>query len=187
VKLNLPNKITLARILTIPVVVYMLLWLPDPKMSVAAAVLVVLASLSDILDGYLARKRNQITGLGKLLDPIADKLLLIAVMIPLIELNRIPAWIGVLLLGREFAVTGLRAIAAGEGMVIPAGRMGKHKATLETIALVILILDFPLLGVDLHVVGILVLLLALVAATASGIEYFVSFFKRLPPDAGGVG
>jgi CDP-diacylglycerol--glycerol-3-phosphate 3-phosphatidyltransferase len=187
VKLNLPNRITIARILTIPVVVYMLVWLPDPKMAIAAAVLVVIASLSDILDGYLARKRNEITSLGKLLDPIADKLLLIAIMIPLIELNRIPAWMGVLLLGREMAVTGLRAVAAGEGIVIPAGRIGKHKATLETIALVILILDFPLFGIDLHAVGIIVLLLALVAATVSGIEYFVSFLKRLPADDGKVG
>lgn len=143
--LNIPNVLTLFRIFLVPFIVVVLLtefeferWF-FLKRELLAVVIFVTASITDILDGYLARKRGQVTTLGMLLDPIADKLLVVSVLISLVELRLVPAWIAVIIVGREFSATGLRMIAALRGVVIPAGQIGKWKMVLEIVALCFLI------------------------------------------------
>lgn len=143
--LNIPNILTLFRIFMVPLVVVVLLtefeferWF-FMKRELLAVVIFVTASLTDILDGYLARKKGQVTTLGMLLDPIADKLLVVSVLISCVELRLVPAWIAVIIVGREFSATGLRMIAALRGVVIPAGQIGKWKMVLEIIALCFLL------------------------------------------------
>jgi CDP-diacylglycerol--glycerol-3-phosphate 3-phosphatidyltransferase len=143
--LNLPNLLTLLRIFMVPVVVVVLLtefqferWF-FLKRELLAVVIFVAAALTDILDGYLARKKHQVTALGQLLDPIADKLLVVSVLISLVDLRLVPAWLAVVIIGREFSVTGLRMVAALQGVVIPAGHLGKWKMVLEIVAICFLI------------------------------------------------
>jgi CDP-diacylglycerol--glycerol-3-phosphate 3-phosphatidyltransferase len=122
--MNLPNRITLARIVLVPIFLLILSVKIKYGHFLAAAVFILAAS-TDGLDGYLARKRNQVTKLGKFMDPLADKLLVSAALISLVELGKISAWVAFIIIGREFAVTGLRSIAAAEGVVISASRLGK--------------------------------------------------------------
>ena len=125
--INLPNFITLTRILLIPVFV-VLFATPTPNRSLSAGLVFVVAALTDLLDGYLARRNGQVTTLGKLLDPIADKLLVLSALILLVNVDRVSALVAILIIAREVAVTGIRAIAAGEGMVISAETTGKHNS-----------------------------------------------------------
>lgn len=141
VRLNVPNLLTLFRIFLVPFVVVVLLtefkferWF-FLKRELLAVFLFVTASVTDILDGYLARKKKQVTTLGMLLDPIADKLLVVSVLISLVELRLVPAWLTVIIVGREFSVTGLRMVAALKNVVVPAGQLGKWKMVLEIIAI----------------------------------------------------
>ncbi|MDQ3179390.1 MAG: CDP-diacylglycerol--glycerol-3-phosphate 3-phosphatidyltransferase [Acidobacteriota bacterium] len=142
--MNLPNYITLGRIIIVPLLVVVLLtpvaeaWFGISSYALAIAIFLV-ASLTDILDGHLARRRNQVSNLGKLLDPIADKLLVSAALIVLVEKHLAPAWTVVIILGREFIVTGLRSIAATEGIVIQAQRVGKIKMWAQCVAIVALL------------------------------------------------
>src|SRR5580765_7789159 len=122
--LNLPNALTLSRIFLTPLLVVILLTRIDGK-EIYGVVIFVVAALTDYLDGYIARKRNQVTDVGKLLDPIADKLLITSAFISLVELNLAPAWMVVIIVGREFAVSGIRSIAASQGYVMPANTLGK--------------------------------------------------------------
>ncbi len=143
--MNLPNKLTLIRIFLIPVFLLVLSLNVKYGDYIAAAVFILAAS-TDGLDGYIARKRRLITTLGKLMDPLADKLLVSAALIALVELQRLPAWVAVIIIGREFAVTGLRTLAAAEGTIIAAGKLGKIKTVTQIIAISLLILkDLPLL------------------------------------------
>jgi len=136
--LNLPNKLTLTRVLIVPVLVVVLL----TKLSDWLALAIFLAAAStDFVDGYLARSRKQITVLGKLMDPIADKLLIAGALISLVELGRVHAWIVVVIVGREFAVNGLRAVAAAQNIVIPAGKLGKIKMVAQIITVSLLIFN----------------------------------------------
>ena len=142
--MNLPNYLTLARIIIVPLLVVVLLtpiaeaWFGISSYALAIAIFLV-ASLTDILDGHLARRRNQVSNLGKLLDPIADKLLVSAALIVLVEKHLAPAWTVVIILGREFIVTGLRSIAATEGIVIQAQKIGKIKMWAQCVAIVALL------------------------------------------------
>lgn len=142
--MNLPNYITLGRIIIVPLLVVVLLtpvaeaWFGISSYALAIAIFLV-ASLTDILDGHLARRRNQVSNLGKLLDPIADKLLVSAALIVLVEKHLAPAWTVVIILGREFIVTGLRSIAATEGIVIQAQKVGKIKMWAQCVAIVALL------------------------------------------------
>jgi len=142
--MNLPNYITLGRIIIVPLLVVVLLtpvaeaWFGISSYALAIAIFLV-ASLTDILDGHLARRRNQVSNLGKLLDPIADKLLVSAALIVLVEKHLAPAWTVVIILGREFIVTGLRSIAATEGIVIQAQNVGKIKMWAQCVAIVALL------------------------------------------------
>ena len=136
--LNLPNKLTLIRVMIVPVLVVVLL----TKLSDWLALAIFLAAaLTDFADGYLARSRKQITILGKLMDPIADKLLIAGALISLVELGRVHAWIVVVIVGREFAVNGLRAVAASQNIVIPAGQLGKIKMVAQIVTVSLLIFN----------------------------------------------
>ena len=178
--LNLPNLITLARILLIPVFI-MLLITPTQDRSLIAALVFVVAAVSDLLDGYIARRTGQVTKLGKLLDPIADKLLVLSALILLVNVDRVSALLAILVIAREVAVTGIRAIAAGEGMIIAAETTGKYKMALQVVAITLLILEgtgLAELG-NLHLAGIVTLYLSLVLGYISGGQYVWSFWKQV--------
>ena len=178
--LNLPNFITLTRILLIPVFV-VLFATPTPNRSFSAALVFAVAAVTDLLDGYLARRNGQVTTLGQLLDPIADKLLVLSALILLVNIDRVSALVAILIIAREVAVTGVRAIAAGEGMVIAAETTGKYKMALQVVAIVLLILEDTFvsdLG-NLHLAGIVTLYLSLVLGYVSGGHYVWSFWKQV--------
>jgi len=177
---NLPNFITLTRILLIPVFV-VLFATPTPHRSLSAALVFVVAAVTDLLDGYLARRNGQVTTLGKLLDPIADKLLVLSALILLVNIDRVSALVAILIIAREVAVTGVRAIAAGEGMVIAAETTGKYKMALQVVAIVLLILEDTFLSDlgNLHLAGIVTLYLSLVFGYVSGGQYVWSFWKQV--------
>jgi CDP-diacylglycerol--glycerol-3-phosphate 3-phosphatidyltransferase len=178
--INVPNLLTLTRILLIPVFI-VLFATPDPDRSITAAIVFVVAAVTDLLDGYLARRSGQVTKLGKLLDPIADKLLVLSALILLVNVDRVSALVAILIIAREVAVTGIRAIAAGEGMIIAAETTGKYKMALQVIAIVLLILEGTALSTlgNLHLAGIVTLYLSLVLGYVSGAQYVWSFWKQV--------
>jgi CDP-diacylglycerol--glycerol-3-phosphate 3-phosphatidyltransferase len=177
--LNLPNILTMARIVVIPVV----LWLIErgtPKDCMIAAIVYSLAAITDLLDGWLARRMGVVSVLGKFLDPLADKLLVTAALVWMVPMGRIPEWAVVLLIGREISITGLRSIASSEGVVIAAGEGGKSKTALQMIGILCLIIGFPYhlslgfldLGmVDLVHVGRWLIYVSLVFSVTSAVEY----------------
>jgi len=176
---NLPNILTLIRIVMIPVfMVVLLLKLPGGKtyfeyQEYIAASIFILAAATDGLDGYVARRLGQVTNLGKFLDPLADKLLVSAALIALVELKMVSAWIVWVILAREFAVTGIRAIAAADGVVISASKLGKLKTVAQVVAISALLLhDWPLSLVGIHVAQPM-LYIALILTLISGIDYIV--------------
>lgn len=178
---NLPNLLTLGRILMIPIFV-ILFADPTPVRAVAAAGIFVVASVTDLLDGYLARRRGQVTRLGKLLDPIADKLLVLSGLILLVQFDRVPAVIAILILAREVAVTGVRAVAASQGMILPAETLGKYKMVFQVIAIVFLILEgsgISLFFLDLHQAGTILLYISLALALVSGGYYLANFWRQI--------
>lgn len=174
---NLANKLTLLRILAAPVIV-LLLYFPNRVSCVVAAAVFVLASLTDMVDGIVARRQNMVTNFGKFLDPLADKLLIGSVLIMLADLQWVPAWIVVVIVCRELTVTGLRAAAMEQGMVLAADRFGKLKTILQTVALIPLILHFPLFGLDLEGLGGVLLYLALFMTVFSGANYLYNFYRN---------
>lgn len=177
---NLPNQLTLSRILLAPVII-VLLHYPSFGYCFAAGVLFILAAFTDMFDGYLARKGNQITSLGKFLDPLADKILISSVLIMLVQNNRVAAWIAIVIICRDIMVTGLRAVAADEGIVIAADKYGKAKTVLQILALTPLIwhYDWKLgpLRLPVHTIGEILLYLALVLTVISGLNYFLNFYR----------
>ena len=183
--LNLPNWLTVTRIFLVPLVVVVILTKPQFKMAGAhidnetlGVVVFLLASLTDFLDGYLARKRNEVTTLGKLLDPIADKLLMSAAFISLVEVGVAPAWMVVIVVGREFAVTGLRNIAISQGIAIGASIWGKYKTISQVVAVVLLIVGRKYLGAYFFL-GQVALWLVVILAVLSAADYFLKFSRRL--------
>ncbi len=175
--LNLPNTLTVLRILLVPVVIVALLD-ETPNGDAIAAGVFALAALTDGLDGYIARSRGAVTTFGKLMDPIADKLLVTAALVALVSLNRLDAWVAMVIIAREFAVTGLRGLAAEQGVVIQASWLGKVKTALQIAAIIALIVFEPApLSVDL-------LVYAAVAVTViSGVDYFFGF-RRMATKGG---
>lgn len=139
-QLNAPNAITTFRILLVPVLVVVILTRPEQKEGIAVGIFL-LAAATDWLDGWLARRRSQITTLGALLDPLADKLLIAGALISLVEVGRAPAWMVVIVVGREFAITGLRGIAAEQGIAIAAREWGKVKMVVQIVCIVALLLS----------------------------------------------
>lgn len=172
--MNLPNALTLLRIFLVPILVVLLLTRSDGGLFLGTAVFGV-AVLTDYLDGYFARRRNQVTKFGMLLDPLADKLLTAAAFISLVEMSAVPAWMVVIIIGREFAVTGLRNVAAGRGVVIAASALGKGKMVSQVVAIFLLLLAtrFPLLEAPALVALWVVVGLALV----SGVDYFLRYWR----------
>jgi CDP-diacylglycerol--glycerol-3-phosphate 3-phosphatidyltransferase len=175
-QINLPNKLTLFRIFIVPLLIVFLIS-PSTVYSLIAAFIFLVASLTDWLDGHLARSTNQITTLGKILDPVADKLLICSTLIPLVALGRVPSWMAVILIGREIAVTGLRSIATVQGVVVPAGTLGKYKMVFEIVGVFFLILNFDLWLVHLHFLGMVGLWIALIFGVISGVDYCVKIFQ----------
>ena len=176
VVLNIPNTLTLFRIFLVPFLVVVLLTKFTNREYVGLAIFLV-AALTDLFDGYYARKYDQITKLGILLDPIADKLLMSAAFISLVEIGLAPAWMIVVIISREFAVTGLRSIAAQQGIAIPASPLGKGKMISQVIAISLLILGHEL-GEFLFVANV-ALWVVVIFAIISAVDYFVKFWKLL--------
>lgn len=199
---NLPNSITIFRILLIPVfMVFLLGELPfgdDPARSDELSALIsagifVLAAASDSLDGYFARRRRQVTVLGAFLDPLADKLLVSAALLALIELHRLSAWVAMVIIAREFAVSGLRMVAAAESVIIPASRWGKAKTAAQMAAILAIILE-PSYTIAGRTISWYLIVLAVVLTVWSGADYFLKARERLhlpetqpvdSPNAGG--
>jgi len=183
-KLNLPNKITLFRIFIVPLIIVFLIK-PSPFFCFLAALLFGLAAATDWLDGHLARTTGQVTTLGKLLDPIADKILVLSALIPLVGLDRVPAWLATVMIGREIAVTGLRAMAASDRIIMPAGRAGKYKTGFEIAAIEFLLLNWDLKFIEFQTVGMICLLVAMVFSLVAAVDYFSSYWREINGDTGG--
>jgi len=181
--LNLANLLTLSRVAAIPILVILLLF-EVRTTSILAALLFLAATLTDLLDGFLARRRKLVTNFGRFLDPLADKLLNSAALIMLIPLGRVAAWMVFLIIGRDLAVTGLRAIASTEGIVIDASLLGKRKTLTQNIAICLLLAHYPIWFLNLHTYGTFLLWVALVITYWSGIAYFIKFYKVVGADTG---
>jgi CDP-diacylglycerol---glycerol-3-phosphate 3-phosphatidyltransferase len=181
---NLPNLVTMGRVLFVPGVLY---YMDNysPVRSLIAALLYLVASIGDGVDGYLARSRGQVSVLGKFLDPVADKLMVTAVLVFMVALGRVPSWLVVVLIARDLAITGLRSIASSEGIVIAASQGGKIKTALQLVGIIMLLIHFryPLLGlginIDFNRAGLVVLYISLGASLLSGLDYILGFFRAL--------
>lgn len=176
--LTLPNGLTIIRILAIPVIL-LLLFYPGKAYQWVTAVFFLLVAVTDTIDGYLARRRGMVTTLGKFLDPLADKLLIVTALIALIPTRGIPFWMVIVIVGREIAVTGLRGIAVSQGMVIAASHWGKYKTVFEVAAITFLILHGEYFSINFHLVGMVLLWIALLLAVYSGFDYFKRFLKEI--------
>ena len=183
---NLPNILTLFRIASIPVLAALLLS-PTKTAAVWAACVFAVASITDWLDGYLARRMGIVTVFGKFLDPIADKLIVMSALIMILPYGRAPAWMVLIILGREIIITGLRGLASTEGIVIPASNLGKFKTIFQIVAILGLLLhydyhwffavDNPYLYVNMHNIGIFYLWIATIITIWSGVDYLVKFYR----------
>jgi CDP-diacylglycerol--glycerol-3-phosphate 3-phosphatidyltransferase len=178
--LNLPNTLTLVRLISIPLVIICLSF-RGRWGSFLAALFFGMAFITDILDGYFARRYGAVTIVGKFLDPLADKILVCVTMIMLIPLGRTPAWMVMLIVAREMAVTGLRSIAASQGIIIQASSLGKYKTVFQSTATILLCLHYEYIGVDFQVVGMAFLWVALILTLWSGWDYFRGFYKAFFP------
>jgi CDP-diacylglycerol--glycerol-3-phosphate 3-phosphatidyltransferase len=184
--LNLPNILTMTRIATIPLLAALLMS-PTRSAGFWAAALFAVASITDWLDGYLARRMGIVTTFGKFLDPIADKLTVMAALIMIMPFDRVPAWMVLVILGREIIITGLRGIASTEGIVIQASNLGKYKTIFQIVAIIGLVLHYnynwffgvshTLLTVNMHNVGMFFLWIATVLTIWSGVDYLIRFIK----------
>jgi len=183
---NIPNILTLMRIAAIPLMAVLLLT-GEREPCFWAAALFSAASFTDWLDGFLARRMGIVTVFGKFLDPIADKLIVMAALIMITPLGRVPAWMVLVILGREIIITGLRGIASSEGIVISASDLGKFKTIFQIVAIIALLLHFdyhwlfssnnPLFIVNMHNVGMFYLWIAFVITVWSGVDYLYKFIK----------
>lgn len=184
--LNIPNILTLMRIAAIPLLAALLMS-PSRSAGFWAAALFAVASITDWLDGFLARRMGIVTIFGKFLDPIADKLIVMAALIMILPFNRVPAWMVLVILGREIVITGLRGIASSEGIVIQASDLGKYKTIFQIVAILGLVLHYnynwffgvshPLLTVNMHNIGMFFLWIATVLTVWSGGDYLFRFVK----------
>lgn len=169
--MNIPNSLTILRIVLVPIFVVFLL-VRIPYGDYLAATIFTIAAITDSLDGYLARKWKQVTRLGIILDPLADKLLITAALISLVELGRIAGWIAIVIIGREFAVTGLRVVKAEEGVLIPASILGKVKTVSQIVAVILVILPNTYLSFTQLPLGDWAMYFAVAITVVSGAEYF---------------
>ncbi|HET9742165.1 MAG TPA: CDP-diacylglycerol--glycerol-3-phosphate 3-phosphatidyltransferase [Terriglobales bacterium] len=190
--MNLPNYITLSRIFSVPIFIWLLssnvLSAKNGDKELAASALFILASITDGVDGYLARRRGQVTTMGMLLDPLADKLMIAAAFICLVQFNPrvVPAWIAVLIIAREFLVSGLRSIAASEGFTIQASELGKLKMVVQIVAVAAAILDHRWLTLtygnfifSMDLVAHLAIWFMVAVSIVSAVDYFVAFWSKI--------
>ncbi|MDA8432807.1 MAG: CDP-diacylglycerol--glycerol-3-phosphate 3-phosphatidyltransferase [Nitrospiraceae bacterium] len=173
-RLNLPTILTLSRIVLIPFFVVSVYRHP-----IVGALVFGVASITDFLDGYLARRSGQITKFGIIMDPIADKFLIISALIVLVDMERLPAWIAIVLIVRDFLITTLRVVALARDIVIPAEMGGKLKTTAQIISILCLVLLGSIFQIDLYDVGIVFVWIAMVLAVVSGVGYTLSFWRNL--------
>lgn len=190
---NLPNSITLIRIFSVPLLIWILSSSRfhglDGEKEILASALFIAASITDGIDGYLARKRGQITTMGMLLDPLADKLLIAAAFVTLVQFNPslVPAWMAVVIIGREFLVSGLRSIAASEGFTIEASELGKFKMLVQIVSVVAVILDhrwkeWPIYQnyfFPVHAIAWASIWFMVILSAVSAIDYFAAFWSRI--------
>lgn len=190
--MNLPNYITLSRVFSVPILIWILLGsffnTQNGEKEIAASALFILASITDGVDGYLARRRGQVTTMGMLLDPLADKLLIAAAFITLVQFNPriVPAWVAVLIIAREFLVSGLRGIAASEGFTIEASDLGKFKTVVQIVSVAAAILDhrwmvwtFGNFIFSLDLVAHLAIWFMIAVSIVSAVDYFVAFWSKI--------
>jgi len=185
---NLPNTVTILRTCAVPILLLFPELAGGRLGSQVMAWIFIVAALSDLLDGYLARRGKMVTHIGKLLDPLADKLLASTALIVLLAVDRIPpwaTWMVVVIVGRELAVTGLRSIASAGGQVLQASGAGKLKTLFQNIAIGALLFHYPTLGLDANGVGLGFLAVATVLTLASGYRYFADYFRGLAAAGGG--
>ena len=182
--MNLPNSLTIARIFLVPVLVSVLLTKFEGRLVLGLPVELVgaaifgLASLTDWLDGYLARRRGQVTWVGQMLDPIADKLLISATLVSLVQLDLAPAWMVTIIIGREFAITGLRSLAYARGLTMPASPLGKLKMVSQVVAILLLILGWERIPL-LVLAGQAALWVVMATALASAFDYYRRFTRAM--------
>ena len=191
--MNLPNSITMSRIVMIPLLLWILsphfpLQGPGGQQEIFASVLFILASITDGLDGYLARKRGQITTMGMLLDPLADKIMVTAALVQLVAYNPqvVKVWIAVVIIGREFLISGLRSIAASEGFTIQASDLGKLKTVTQIVSVVAAILahrwfdwQFGYLVIPVQWIAVAAIYFTVLVSTISAVDYFIGFWKKI--------
>jgi CDP-diacylglycerol--glycerol-3-phosphate 3-phosphatidyltransferase len=185
---NIPNVLTLFRIALIPVIAFLLMS-PSREAGFWACAIFAVASATDWLDGYLARRMGIVTTFGKFLDPIADKLIVMAALVMILPFNRVPAWMVLVILGREIIITGLRGVASTEGIVIPASNLGKFKTIFQLTAILGLLLHYdyhwffgienPYLYVNMHNFGMFFLWIAVIITIWSGFDYLRKFVRVL--------
>ncbi|MDM8549958.1 CDP-diacylglycerol--glycerol-3-phosphate 3-phosphatidyltransferase [Desulfobacterales bacterium HSG2] len=174
-----PNFLTLFRIAAAPGIVILLLFPTSKLCTFMAALLFSAAAITDFFDGYFARTRGLVSELGKMMDPLADKLLVSCSLIMLVSLKWIPGWMACIIIGRELAVTGLRNLIAGEGEDVSASFLGKYKTGFQIAAIIPLLMHFPYLGINFHAIGLFFLWGALFFTIWSGADYFIRFKKLL--------
>jgi CDP-diacylglycerol--glycerol-3-phosphate 3-phosphatidyltransferase len=181
--MNVPIALTLIRIVLVPLVIVFLISSQRVHVIIAAVIFLA-ASLTDWLDGLIARRTNQVTRLGTLLDPVADKLLVSAALVSLVQVDMVPAWMAWVIIGRELAVTGLRGVALSMGVVVPASRLGKLKTVTQYVAVTLLILEkgVPAEFVPFHLVTDAMLWITVIITVLSGLDYFYGFFVRAGGD-----
>ena len=156
---------------------------PYPYLGAVAGFCFLLAALTDLLDGYLARKRNEVTTLGKFLDPLADKILVTTALIMLVRLTWIPAWVAILIILREITITAMRSMASAEGIIIAAGHLGKKKTFFQSWAIWFLLIHYSHFGIPFHYVGMVVLYIALFLTLYSGYDYMMKYFSGVRQEA----
>ena len=174
IKLNAPTLITMSRIVIIPLFIIV-----TPVNNLAGALIFGLASLTDFLDGYVARKSGKVTKFGIILDPLADKFLVIAALVVLVDMARVSVWIAVIIIVREFLVTGLRVVALSKDIVIKAEMGGKLKTGFQITAIIFLILGWDVLGIDFFDIGVILIWISIVLAIISGVQYVTNFWKKI--------
>ena len=175
---NLANNLTIIRIIIVPILIVLVLYSSSRASCLVAALLFGLAAFTDWLDGFIARRQNLVTSLGKFLDPLADKLLVSVTLVMLLSLNRVPAWMVALIIAREVGVTGLRIAAARDGIIMESSRLAKYKTAFQLVAVEALLIHYIYAGINFHLVGLLILWIALFITLWSGFVYFIRFFKK---------
>jgi len=171
--MNLANKLTMIRIFLVPIFLLFIAVKGIPYGRELAIIIFIVASLTDKLDGYIARSRNQITNFGKFMDPLADKLLVTAALVSLVELQIVHGWVAMIIIAREFAVSGLRTIAASDGKVIAASKWGKLKTVIQIVAIITALINLSYVNTTLNMLTNILMAAAVVITIISGVDYFV--------------